>query len=445
MASWQFPVELASWIAALAELLDTRVRHQLSRMFCGLLFACGRRTVTSWLRAVGVRRHYEEHYYFLGSLGRKCESVAGGVLRLIAHQFPIGQRVLLALDDTPTKRYGPKVEGAGIHHNPTPGPAGQKFLYGHVWVTLAWLVRHPQWGTIALPVAARLYVRAQDMFLLRVLHGWMFRTKLELAATLLEWAAGWLKYLGKTVWVVADGAYAKRPFLQRATAAGVTVVSRLRKDAALCSVPAVPRAGQRRRGRPRKYGAVRIDLAKRAGQSRGWQTNEFTLYGTQVTTRFKTFLATYRPAGGLIRVVLVKNDDGTWVAYFCTDPTASVAEILEAVADRSAIEQVFHDVKEVHGAGQQQLRHVWANVAAWHLHLWMYTLVEVWSWRRSKGILCDRSDSPWDDAARRPSHADRCKALRRECLETEFTRHAIVERWTRKTRAYIQRLAKRAA
>ena len=106
---------------------------------------------------------------------------------------------------------------------------------------------------------------------------------------------------------------------------------------------------------------------------------------------------------------------------------------------------MFHDVKEVHGAGQQQLRHVWANLAAWHLHLWTYTLVEVWSWRRSKRVLCDRSDSPWDDAQRRPSHADRCKALRRECLETEITRHAAASRWPRKIRAFVQRLAKRAA
>jgi hypothetical protein len=27
---------------------------------------------------------------------------------------------LFALDDTPTPRYGPCVEGAGLHHNPTP-------------------------------------------------------------------------------------------------------------------------------------------------------------------------------------------------------------------------------------------------------------------------------------------------------------------------------------
>ena len=61
----------------------------------------------------------------------------------------------------------------------------------------------------------------------------------------------------------------------------------------------------------------------------------------------------YKPVGGVIRVVLVREPD-RWVAYFSTDPDLSVASILETVADRSALEQVFDDVKEVHGAGQQQ-------------------------------------------------------------------------------------------
>ena len=73
-----------------------------------------------------------------------------------------------------------------------------------------------------------------------------------------------------------------------------------------------------------------------------------------------------------------------------------MASILETVADRSALEQVFHDVKEVHGAGQQQLRHVWANVGAWNLIGWWHTLVELWAWDRSKSQSCNRSDSPWD-------------------------------------------------
>jgi len=42
------------------------------------------------------------------------------------------QRVLMAIDDGPTKRYGPKVQGAGIHRNPTTSPDGAKFIYGHL-------------------------------------------------------------------------------------------------------------------------------------------------------------------------------------------------------------------------------------------------------------------------------------------------------------------------
>ena len=78
------------------------------------------------------------------------------LLNLLLNRLAAGDRVLFALDDTPTKRYGPKVEGAGIHHNPTPGPADADFLYGHIWVTLALIAHHPLWGTIGLPVLGRL-------------------------------------------------------------------------------------------------------------------------------------------------------------------------------------------------------------------------------------------------------------------------------------------------
>ena len=157
-----------------------------------------------------------------------------------------------------------------------------------------------------------------------------------------------------------------------------------------------------------------------AAQTRGWQTGLFSLYGRMVVKKYKTFLATYKPVGGVIRVVLVREVE-SWVAYFSTDPDLSVAAILEAVADRSALEQVFHDVKEVHGAGQQQLRHVWANVGAWNLIGWWHTLVELWAWNRPHARLRDRSDSPWDKPERRPSHANRCQELRREALQEEYS------------------------
>src|SRR5207249_3017108 len=92
------------------------------------------------------------------------------------------------------------------------------------------------------------------------------------------------------------------------------------------------------------YGKGRIDLARRAGQKRGWQRVECVQYGERVVKAVKTFLATWRPAGGRIRVVIVREDGG-WLAYFCTDPTVTAAVVLEAMADRGAIEQTFKDVK----------------------------------------------------------------------------------------------------
>ena len=111
---------------------------------------------------------------------------------------------------------------------------------------------------------------------------------------------------------------------------GMTVVSRLRKDAVLRTVPGPREAG--RRGRPRIYGESRIDLAKRAGQRGGWTTKTLELYGKPAKNRYKTFVATWRPGGGTIRAVLDEPDG--WVAYFCTDPNATVAEILITVANR---------------------------------------------------------------------------------------------------------------
>jgi hypothetical protein len=313
-----------------------------------------------------------------------------------------------------------------VHHNPTPGPADQPFLYGHVWVTISLALRHPEWGPLALPLRAMLYVRQQTMATIPKERRWYrFATKLQLAARLVEWIVPLLKKAEKTVWVVIDGGYTKRPFLRRALKTGVTIVGRLRKDAALHDLP--PQRKKRGRGRPRMYGKNRFSLAKRAGQKRGWKTTVCTVYGKQATKTYKTFLATYGPVGGVIRVVLVKEDHG-WYAFFCTDSNASVQEIVEAFADRATIEQDFHDVKEVWGSGQQQVRNIWNNLAVYNLNLWMHTLVELWAWDRSHEELCDRSDSPWDDTERRPSHANRRKALRRQILRNELS--TITTTWS---------------
>ncbi len=167
---------------------------------------------------------------------------------------------------------------------------------------------------------------------------------------------------------------------------------------------------------------------------------EAVLYGRVATKTVKTFLATWAPVGGVLRVVLVR-EARDWRAFFCTDATAPVAEILEAVADRAAVEQNFHDLKEVEGLGQQQVRDVWANVGAFHLNLWVHTLIELWAWDKPADQLCDRTASPWDDPRRRPSHADRRKALQQHCLRQEISRQVHRQPLARKIQRLIDRLA----
>lgn len=447
MCAYRLTAEWIAWVTALAAPLDARLAGRLADVVLGLLLASGRRTAASWFRAAGVGAHFRSYYYFLDAVGRKVPPLAAVLVRIVLDRIEPAARLVFALDDTPTKRYGPKVQGAGVHHNPTPGPAGAKFLYGHSWVVLSRIVRHTAFGVIGLPLLGLLYVRKKDVPSLPAATQVAFQTKLQIGAALVTWLKTHLPPQTQPPWLVVDGGYAKREFLKPAVRAGFVVVARLRKDAALYDLPPVLPPGQKRpRGRPPIYGKNRLSLAKRAGQKRGWQTITMdTLAGAVVTKQVKTFLATWRPVGGVVRVVITKEEDGSWRAVLCTDPTASVEAIAQIALERGAIEQSFHDVKEVERIEQVQLRRVWSNVGALNLNLWVHTLIEVWGWDRSARELSDRSDRPWDDAARRPSHADRHKAVRRAMLEEEYQHLNVPEPWSRKIRHLLENVLRLVA
>jgi len=419
MSSSHIRTASCQWFSRLAAALDSRSAARLVPLLLGALLARGRRTVTSWIRAAGLGGDYRQCYATVAAAGKRSDAAAAQLLTSAVKPLVASDsRLTLALDDTPTPRFGPHVQGAGVHHNPTPGPAGSAFVYGHVWVVLGLLVRHATWGVTALPLLARLYVRKIDLPKIDAPHRPDFHTKLEFAVELMTWAVSWLAHGKKPLWVAADGAYAKAAFLKPMRKLGVTVVSRLRKDSALYTLPGPRSAGQR--GPTRVYGKERISLAKRGGQKRGWTRATFDLYGRPTEKAYKTFAATWRPAGGAIRVVLVDEPKG-WVAFFCSDPDASVADVLETVAKRFSLETAFRDVKEIVGAGQQQVRSVRANVGAFHICLWTFVMTEAWAWTRdAAGLVGHRSASPWDVEARRPSHADKRRAWKRELLGEEI-------------------------
>jgi hypothetical protein len=381
--------------SAMSRLLDRRIAFRLPIIFAGAMLAGGRRTAASWFRCAGVKDDWDRFYELLQTIGKNAASLMLPVLSFVLTKFDPGEQGhwTLMIDDSPTKRFGPCVEAANIHHNPTPGPGDGEWLYGHNWVCLA------------MALQAR--------------YDWEFRTKHELALELCLKVMCTLRAVGSKAGfvVVFDGAYAAKSLVRPLIAQGATVVTRIRRDSKLFDLP-VNTTGQR--GRPRKYGKNRISLAKRAGHREGWQTIGYMCRGVLTEGRCKTFLATSHIVGGLVRVVLLEHASGNWAAYISTDTSMSVNAILKIVSDRWSIEEHFHDVKEIWGAGEQQVRNVWSSIGCWHVCGWLYALVELESWDEPIERLVDRSDRPWDNPDRRPSHNDRRRKIARKMLQEAF-------------------------
>ena len=116
---------LAAMACSMARMLDLRMGFRLAIVMAGMMLADDRRVASAWFAAAGVQDDWDRFYDCLISIGQRAELLAFPLLIAVVRRFDPGPggRILLAGDDSPTRRFGPQVEGAGVHHDPTPGPA----------------------------------------------------------------------------------------------------------------------------------------------------------------------------------------------------------------------------------------------------------------------------------------------------------------------------------
>ena len=262
-----------------------------------------------------------------------------------------------------------------------------------------------------------LYVRAKCR-LDAGLCGWRFRTKLVLAAELVEWAAKLLKQNRPAVWVVVDGAYTKRPFLRPVIGAGVAVVGRLRKDAAL-GLPPWPigaRSGSgSAAGDTASTGSAWQARRRRSAAGRP-SCARCTASGGQELQDVPGDLPTGRRAdpGGAGAGVR------RWVAFFSTDPNMTSRRSWRRwpIARRSSRTSTTSRRSWGRPAAGPQ---IWTNVGVYHL---ICGCTRWWNCGPGTGRT-SRSVRPERLAVgrpeRRPSHANRCAELRREALQEEYS------------------------
>ena len=337
--------------ARLSAKLKTPIRTFFLPLFLGALLAIAqRRTVTKWLRAAGLSEDFRKIFYHMRGIGRKHQDLFDEMLGIILEQLgdvlETAPSIRLVLDDTPTKRYGGKVEGAGHHHNPTPGKTDATFCFGHSWVVCALVVTHPLFGEISLPIAAELYLRQKEVDKLKDRYGRQFQKKTEIAVSIVKRLVPQFKVFEKNIEVIVDGGYSNETVLSPLnTLPNVTVITRLRRDAVLFEKPPVLKG--RGRGRPKKYGK-RIDVKSMVDSAQDWRWVECRQYGQIVQKQVKSFVATSRVTRGApIKIVIVKEATGIWVPLMTTDVQATDVEVLESYAVRFGIEETFKDLKEV--------------------------------------------------------------------------------------------------
>lgn len=321
-------------------------------VFLGWTQICGGHAVTGALVAAGVagRRHHAAFHRFFSRSTWNTDAVGWQLFRSIVSLLPKDATIEVVVDDTLTKKSGPKIFGLGTHVDPVMSTLHYKVLaFGHVWVVLSVVVQVPFSGRPwALPVLFRLYRSKADCARRRAQH----RTKTELAREMLTVLQGWVGE--RRVRVALDSAYSNAPVLRGMTEK-MTFVGALRPDAALYSVPVYPGHGPRRRYGDKLPNPKQILSDRRYP----WHSCEVVLYGRKRIIHYKTVDAYWRRVirRQLVRAVVVRSPgDAKIRAFFSTDPTMSVPEILTAYAKRWSTEVCFRDLKQELGFADSQAR-----------------------------------------------------------------------------------------
>jgi DDE superfamily endonuclease len=355
------PTAMRAVLVASAPPLSRRVWGHAQVLPAGAILAPARRTVAAALRVVGldqIARFHRSHRVL--SRARWSSLAASRVpLRLLAAAFAPTGPLVFGVDETLERRRGKKIAPNGIDRDAVRSSHDHfAKASGLRWVCLMLLVPIPRAArTWALPVLTALAPSER-----------YDRERGRRRKALTEWA-GQLLLVVRRWWpdrpivAVAGSTYAALEFLagcRRAKPHPVTVVTRLRLDAALYE-PAPPRRPHQT-GRPRLKGkrlptlaAVAADLAT------VWA-------GVRVAHRYgageRTVEVVSGPAvwyhTGLppvpLRWVLIRDPQGTsdTQALLCTDLGVAPAQILAWFVRRWQLEVTFEEVRRHLGVETQR-------------------------------------------------------------------------------------------
>jgi hypothetical protein len=276
--------------------------------------------------------------------------------RLLAHALEnwLSEQITVIVDDTLTRRTGPFILGAAMHHDPLRGNQmggknrrtefsfGLNFVILALWVPLG-CVRS---GGIAVPVLFRLY-RSRS-----TTPPEYCKSRSVLAAELVALVRRW--WPNRSILVVVDHEYASKNLLESFDEK-MDMVAPLPKNAALHSCEVI----QSGRGRKRIWGERLASPEQLAADDQvPWQELEVILYGRTVTLLIKTMQARWKSAPSTrdLTVVITRDPSGRYQdrVFFRMRAQAEVQDVLTPVCQRWSIEVAIRDSKQHLGIEEPQ-------------------------------------------------------------------------------------------
>jgi hypothetical protein len=335
-------------------------------LLIGAILAPSKRTVTAALRVMGLQhdRQFQNYHRVLNRASWSSRALSRILLRLLVAAFvPADAPIVVGLDEHIERRRGAKIAAKGIYRDAV--RSSKSFFVkasGLRWVSMMLLAAIPWAERVwALPF---LTVLAPSE---RYHHARGRRHK-----QLTDWARQMIKQLrrwlpDRQLVVVADSTYAAIELL--AACAGlvqpVTMITRLRLDAALYD-PAPPRRpGQR--GAPRKKGdRQRTLLSRVADASTVWDEATVRWYGrSSKLVKLATGTAVWYHSGMpvvSIRWGLITDPTGKFEpqALLSTDVELTAQQIVEWFVWRWQLEVTFEEARAHLGIETQRQ---WSDLA----------------------------------------------------------------------------------
>ena len=302
--------------------------------------------VTSFVRALGLRpRCYGCLLDFFHSSALCPDNLARIWTRLVIKLHPgverCGGRLVIIADGLKKSKCGKKMPAVKLLFQSGESNSKPTYIMGHSCQALALLARVGPFFQ-AIPLCARIH------------EGLVFtnRDKRTLLDKLILLLAS--LQLNQPVILIADAYYAAEKVMVGLFAAGHHLISRLKKNACAYE-PAVPAAGPRGRGRPRRYGK-KVKLRDLFAQA--LQLMASPAYGERgVTLRWTSRDLVWRPAGCLVRIVAVVHPHRGQILLLSTDLSLPPVEIIRLYALRFKIELSFKNALH--------------TVGVWSYHFWM--------------------------------------------------------------------------